>query len=74
MRLIITLHLLSINRIVFGLFFVMTLSGVMGQGQFVCGAVQHAGRLLALWFGESVPLTFVGADFGFQERVRDRES
>jgi hypothetical protein len=26
--------------------------------------------LLALWFGVSVPLTFVGAYFGFRKRVR----
>jgi transmembrane 9 superfamily protein 2/4 len=25
--------------------------------------------LLALWFGVSVPLTFVGAYFGFRKRV-----
>lgn len=30
--------------------------------------------LLGLWFGVSVPLTFVGAYFGFRKRVRGSTS
>lgn len=55
-------------RIVFGVFFVLNLvlwskgsSGAISFGILVA--------LLALWFGISVPLTFVGAFFGFRKRV-----
>ncbi|KZR97661.1 Transmembrane 9 superfamily member 2, partial [Daphnia magna] len=53
--------------IVFGVFFVLNLvlwskgsSGAISFGILVA--------LLALWFGISVPLTFVGAFFGFRKR------
>lgn len=54
--------------IVFGLFFVMNLV-LWGEGS--SGAVPFSTliALLALWFGVSVPLTFVGAYFGFRKRV-----
>lgn len=55
-------------RLVFGLFFVMNLV-LWGEGS--SGAVPFSTliALLALWFGVSVPLTFVGAYFGFRKRV-----
>lgn len=55
-------------RIVFGLFFVMNLV-LWGEGS--SGAVPFSTlvALLALWFGVSVPLTFVGAYFGFRKRA-----
>lgn len=55
-------------RIVFGLFFVMNLI-LWSKGS--SGAVPFSTlvALLALWFGVSVPLTFVGAYFGFRKRV-----
>ncbi|XP_059617869.1 transmembrane 9 superfamily member 2 [Phlebotomus argentipes] len=53
--------------LVFGLFFVMNLV-LWGKGS--SGAVPFSTllALLALWFGVSVPLTFVGAYFGFRKR------
>lgn len=58
----------NLDRIVFGVFFVLNLvlwskgsSGAISFGILVA--------LLALWFGISVPLTFVGAFFGFRKRV-----
>lgn len=53
--------------IVFGLFFVMNLI-LWSKGS--SGAVPFSTliALLALWFGVSVPLTFVGAYFGFRKR------
>ena len=55
-------------RIVFTVFFVLNLilwikssSGAVPFGTLVA--------LLALWFGFSVPLTFVGAYFGFKKLV-----
>lgn len=58
----------SSNRIVFSLFFVMNLV-LWHKGS--SGAVPFSTllALLALWFGVSVPLTFVGAYFGFRKRV-----
>lgn len=55
-------------RIVFGLFFVMN-SVMWSKGS--SGAVPFTTllALLGLWFGVSVPLTFVGAYFGFRKRV-----
>lgn len=55
-------------RVVFGLFFVMNLI-LWSKGS--SGAVPFSTlvALLALWFGVSVPLTFVGAYFGFRKRV-----
>lgn len=54
--------------VVFCLFFVMNLV-LWGEGS--SGAVPFSTlvALLALWFGVSVPLTFVGAYFGFRKRV-----
>lgn len=54
--------------IVFGLFFVMNL--VLWDEE-SSGAVPFSTlvAILALWFGVSVPLTFVGAYFGFRKRV-----
>lgn len=54
--------------VVFGLFFVMNLV-LWSKGS--SGAVPFSTlvALLALWFGVSVPLTFVGAYFGFRKRV-----
>ena len=61
------------HRIVFGVFFILNLvlwskgsSGAISFGILVA--------LLALWFGISVPLTFVGAFFGFRKRVSFRIS
>ncbi|XP_023298241.2 transmembrane 9 superfamily member 2 [Lucilia cuprina] len=53
--------------IVFGLFFIMNL---VLWGEQSSGAVPFSTliALLALWFGVSVPLTFVGAYFGFRKR------
>lgn len=53
---------------VFALFFVMNLV-LWHKGS--SGAVPFSTllALLALWFGVSVPLTFVGAYFGFRKRV-----
>lgn len=54
--------------VVFCLFFVMNLV-LWGEGS--SGAVPFSTlvALLALWFGVSVPLTFVGAYFGFRKRA-----
>ncbi|XP_017858464.1 PREDICTED: transmembrane 9 superfamily member 2 [Drosophila arizonae] len=53
--------------VVFSLFFVMNL---VLWGESSSGAVPFSTliALLALWFGVSVPLTFVGAYFGFRKR------
>lgn len=57
-----------LRRVVFSLFFVMNL---VLWGESSSGAVPFSTliALLALWFGVSVPLTFVGAYFGFRKRV-----
>jgi len=57
-----------IFSVVFSLFFVMNL---VLWGESSSGAVPFSTlvALLALWFGVSVPLTFVGAYFGFRKRV-----
>ncbi|XP_017043808.1 transmembrane 9 superfamily member 2 [Drosophila ficusphila] len=54
--------------VVFSLFFVMNL---VLWGESSSGAVPFSTliALLALWFGVSVPLTFVGAYFGFRKRA-----
>lgn len=56
------------SSVVFSLFFVMNL---VLWGEQSSGAVPFSTliALLALWFGVSVPLTFVGAYFGFRKRV-----
>lgn len=60
--------MISNFRIVFSLFFVMNLV-LWHKGS--SGAVPFSTlvALLALWFCVSVPLTFVGAYFGFRKRV-----
>lgn len=60
--------LLFSYRVVFSLFFVMNL---VLWAESSSGAVPFSTliALLALWFGVSVPLTFVGAYFGFRKRV-----
>jgi len=55
-------------RIVFGVFFVLNLIlWIKGSSAAVPFGTLVA--LLALWFGISVPLTFVGAYFGFKKPV-----
>lgn len=53
---------------VFGLFFVMNLV-LWGKGSSAAVPFSTLVALLALWFGVSVPLTFIGAYFGFRKRV-----
>lgn len=55
-------------RVVFGLFFVMNLI-LWAKGSSAAVPFPTLLALLALWFGVSVPLTFVGAYFGFRKRV-----
>ncbi|CAG7837323.1 unnamed protein product [Allacma fusca] len=54
--------------LVFGLFFVMNLI-LWAKGSSAAVPFSTLVALLALWFGVSVPLTFVGAYFGFRKRV-----
>lgn len=54
--------------LVFGLFFIMNLV-VWGKGSSAAVPFSTLLALLALWFGVSVPLTFIGAYFGFRKRV-----
>lgn len=54
--------------VVFGLFFVMNLV-LWGKGSSAAVPFSTLVALLALWFGVSVPLTFIGAYFGFRKRV-----
>lgn len=56
-------------RIVFSLFFVMNLV-FWANGSSAAVPFSTLVALLALWFGVSVPLTFVGSYFGFRKRVR----
>lgn len=59
-------------RIVFADFFIMNLIlWVKGSSAAIPFGTLVA--ILAMWFGISVPLTFVGAYFGFKERVRPFE-
>ncbi|XP_077299784.1 transmembrane 9 superfamily protein member 2 [Arctopsyche grandis] len=53
--------------VVFGLFFVMNLV-LWGKGSSAAVPFSTLVALLALWFGVSVPLTFIGAYFGFRKR------
>ncbi|KAG1685800.1 Membrane-associated protein Hem [Nymphon striatum] len=55
-------------RVVFGLFFVMN---IILWAKNSSGAVPFTTllALLGLWFGISLPLTFVGAYFGFKKRI-----
>lgn len=66
----IALFLFSFSlRVVFSAFFVMNLVfWVNGSSAAVPFSTLVA--LLALWFGVSVPLTFIGSYFGFRKRVR----
>jgi transmembrane 9 superfamily protein 2/4 len=52
--------------VVFGIFFVLNLI-VWGMGSSAAVPFTTLLALLALWFGISVPLTFVGAYFGFKK-------
>lgn len=54
--------------VVFCLFFVMNLL-LWGKGSSAAVPFTTLLALLALWFGVSVPLTFVGAYFGFRKRA-----
>ena len=58
-----------IHSLVFGIFFLLNLVLWAKQSS---GAIPFTTliALLALWFGISVPLTFIGAYFGFRKRVR----
>ena len=55
-------------RIVFGIFFILNIV-LWSKGSSACIPFTILLALLALWFGISVPLTFVGAFFGFRKRV-----
>ena len=57
-------------RLVFGIFFLLNLVLWAKQSS---GAIPFTTliALLALWFGISVPLTFIGAYFGFRKRVSE---
>lgn len=57
-----------VYSVVFGLFFVMNLI-LWGEGSSAAVPFTTLVALLALWFGVSVPLTFIGAYFGFRKRV-----
>ena len=55
-------------RIVFGVFFILNVV-LWTKGSSAAVPFTTLLALLALWFGISVPLTFVGAFFGFRKRV-----
>lgn len=54
--------------ITFGIFFLLNLI-MWGEGSSAAVPFTTLIALLALWFGISVPLSFVGAYFGFKKRV-----
>ncbi|CAH0700359.1 unnamed protein product [Spodoptera exigua] len=56
--------------VVFSLFFIMNLV-LWGKGSSAAVPFSTLVALLALWFGVSVPLTFIGAYFGFRKRILD---
>ncbi|XP_041972794.1 transmembrane 9 superfamily member 2-like isoform X2 [Aricia agestis] len=56
--------------VVFSLFFIMNLV-LWGKGSSAALPFSTLVALLALWFGVSVPLTFIGAYFGFRKRILD---
>ncbi len=58
----------SLCSIIFGVFFVLNLF-LWGSRSSAAIPFTTLVALLALWFGISVPLTFVGAYFGFKKRV-----
>jgi predicted Kef-type K+ transport protein len=55
-------------RVVFGVFFLLNLV-LWAEGSSAAIPFSTLIALLALWFGISVPLTFVGAYFGYKRRV-----
>ena len=59
-----------IYRIIFAHFFVMNLV-LWYKGSSAAIPFFTLVALLALWFGVSVPLTFVGAFFGFRKRAME---
>ena len=59
-------------RIVFADFFIMNLIlWVKGSSAAIPFGTLLA--ILAMWFGISVPLTFIGAYFGFKEKVGKKD-
>jgi transmembrane 9 superfamily member 2/4 len=54
--------------VVFSLFFMLNLI-LWGEGSSAAVPFTTLIAILALWFGVSVPLTFVGAFLGFRKRV-----
>ena len=64
------IYLLMIYRIIFAHFFVMNLV-LWYKGSSAAIPFFTLVALLALWFGVSVPLTFVGAFFGFRKRAME---
>lgn len=61
-------YMLFFPRIVFCLFFIMNLV-LWGEGSSAAVPFTTLLALLFLWLGVSVPLTFIGAYFGFRKRV-----
>lgn len=55
-------------RVVFGVFFLLNLV-LWTKGSSAAIPFSTLIALLALWFGISVPLVFVGAYFGYKKRV-----
>jgi len=55
-------------RFVFGIFFIMNLI-LWGEGSSAAIPFGTLVAILALWFGISVPLTFVGAYIGYKKPV-----
>jgi len=58
-------------RVVFGVFFILNLV-LWAKGSSAAIPFSTLIALLALWFGISVPLVFVGAYFGYKKRVSVR--
>ena len=56
-------------RVIFGVFFLLNLV-LWSKGSSAAIPFSTLIALLALWFGISVPLVFVGAYFGYKKRVR----
>lgn len=72
LALILSVHHLSLSlsvlRVVFADFFVMNLI-LWGEGSSAAMPFGTLVAILALWFCISVPLTFIGAYFGFKKAV-----
>lgn len=64
----VSLILLSVYSVVFADFFVMNLI-LWGEGSSAAMPFGTLVAILALWFCISVPLTFIGAYFGFKKSV-----